>query len=537
MFKKIMIFLAVLIVILVTASVIYLNKVFIPKQLKPLVIEKLEQLLDKQVKIEDAFYFPLKGVLFSGVDIVNRDGTPFLQAQSVELRLKSLPKLRGREVVLNAKLLIEDLLFRQKDVELKGNCVVDGDLHYQNSNLGFTAGIFLDDIQLLGLPALADVTNIKGKITCTDKSFSGDIKAKAAGKLLQTGFSGTYDKKQAELENLDLSCGDSRLSFNGRIDDMIAQQIKGHVEGVLKLKDIKDLLAKLPLPELAGDCNVNGDVQGEMRDLTLLSARLMLQIEKGSVDKIKFSDAKAEISLDKGTVLIAPLFVGFYNGKIDGVFKSVIANNTIPCEGHINVEKVDIQPLILDLFGLDLGEGMVNAYLETQFEATDINSALGSGWIKLLNARLRPPPRFERVANSLKVIDLASMEIEQAGADFKIHDQKIETDDFAAFAKEATVTGKGYLGFDLKTEFECVFKLSKEFVQDKGGMNNLSAFISDDSGLPVAKVKVWGVLKPNGLKYESIPFAVDELFKTGVKQELKEGLQNVLKKGLKGLFK
>ncbi len=555
MFKKIMIIIGVLIAALLVAAVIYLNSVFIPRQLKPLVISKLEQVLNKKVTIEKAFYFPFKGVLFTKVAILNNDNTPFLNVKSVELRLKSLPKLKGKEIVLKAKLLIKRFSYEQEKIKVRGGSVADIDLRYVNGNLGFVTTVLLNNVELLGLPAVADVTGMNGKITCTDKSFnSAGIKARAGGKDILLKFSGKYDKKQAELENLDLTYGKSDVSISGKVDDFVRLQANAHAQGVLKLEDLKSLLGKLTLPDLSGDCQIDADLGGVFSDLAGIKGKVTLQIAKGSVNKIKFSDVKAEANLEKGTLQVTPLYIGLYGGKIEGMLKAVIADTTIPCEGHISVDKVNIQQLVIDLSGMDLGEGMFSAYLEGQLEATDITSALGSGWVKLLNGAIRPPPKFEKIANSLKVAGLSDMKIQQAQATFKIHDQKIETLDFEAVAKEATITGSGYLGFDLKTEFECVFKLSREFVQSRGGLGNLPNFISDNSGLPLAKIKVWGVLKPNGLRYKPIPFAVNELFKNGVKQSITEGIKNILKnqgqdsgsgsnikqqieKGLEGLFK
>ena len=61
--KKILIAALIIFIIVIFLGFLYVNNIYIPKNLKPMVVNLLEKNLEKDVSIEHAVYFPLKGVV------------------------------------------------------------------------------------------------------------------------------------------------------------------------------------------------------------------------------------------------------------------------------------------------------------------------------------------------------------------------------------------------------------------------------------------------------------------------------------------
>ena len=92
--KKIVIISLVVLLALLGATFIYLNYVYIPKHLKPMVVKLLEENLGKNVRVAKATYFPIRGVLFSDVEILNPDNSLFLSVGTIDFGLKSIPVIK-----------------------------------------------------------------------------------------------------------------------------------------------------------------------------------------------------------------------------------------------------------------------------------------------------------------------------------------------------------------------------------------------------------------------------------------------------------
>ena len=158
------------------------------------------------------------------------------------------------------------------------------------------------------------------------------------------------------------------------------------------------------------------------------------------------------------------------------------------------------------------------------------------------------PSNFTNVANSLGAARLSDMDIEEASATFTLSDGKLQTQDLIMIAVEATISGKGYIDLEQYVDFQVLFKLSPEFVQSTGGIGQLLSFASDETGTPLAKVRVFDKLSQ--LKYKIVPLPVKDIIKSKLKGELKNifnqtkkgeagksEFQDQLKKGLEKLFR
>lgn len=558
MLKKIILIGLISFIFLITAGIFYLNHVFIPQHLKPIVIELLEKSLEKKVSIEKASYFPFKGVLFSEINIVNKDQTPFLAIEKVDLKFKSVPKVKGKQVFAQTHLIVQGIDFKQQQLMIKGSSLVDVDLQAAGADeLDFKATITLDNLKISGIQGIVDITKISGKIICTQETFFSDqLAANIGGQVLTIVLKGTYDKDSVQLETFGFDYGRTRLSTQGKIYDYNNPQLELTATANIDLKDIEKVLKGSTLPPLSGECSINAKANGAINNLETLTADMTANMPGGSVDKIKFSNLKAQVTLKQGIVNLPAFDCVFYQGKINGLGQAKIIDATIPMKASVDITQINIGPLVQDVIGQDVGKGLFDGHVEVSGGASDLNLISGSGWFKMVEGQVQMPSNFAKVAQTLGVKQLAKMEIHEASATFSIKDGKIETQDLLLLADEATMTGKGYVDLEQYVDFEARFKLSPEFVQSIGGMGQLLSFVSDETGATLATVRVYDKIAK--LKYKVIPLPVKEIVKKKLKSELKQTIKNmfkkdeksqqmdtsgkdnleeVLKKGLKDLFK
>ncbi len=535
---------------LICAAFIYLNYIYIPKQLKPMVIKLLEENLGKKASVGKAFYFPFKGVLFSQIKIINPDQTPFLSADTIDLRLKSIPSIRRNAFSAKLKLWVKGVSFKQQDLEARGSCVIDLDVNIKaKEDIDFSAVIALEDINVKGIKAVSDITKIKGKIVCSQSNFSSEnISATIGGQILNLVINGDYDKKDIFIRNFNIEYADTELSIKGKVSDLANPKIDFTLEGRIKLKDVDGIISGISLPALAGDCKVTAECKGRPAGLDTLIADAKIQLSNASVDKIKLENLKADIKLENGVVDLASLDGVFYGGKVTGAANAKIIDKDIPVQGSIDFQDIDIERLIKDIIGQNMGQGLLNVHVGISGSAADLNMLNGSGWFKIIEGKVKMPPNFAKVANSLGAAKLADMNIEKASATFSLSDGKLQTQDLIMIAAEATISGKGYIDLEQYVDFEAIFKLSAEFIQSTGGISQLLNFASDETGAPLAKVRVYDKLSQ--LKYKVVPLPVKDIIKSKIKEELKNifnqgkeeeagksELQDQIKKGLEKLFR
>ncbi|MCG2711823.1 MAG: AsmA-like C-terminal region-containing protein [Candidatus Omnitrophica bacterium] len=525
MMKKIVLIGLVVIIGLIGITFIYLNYVYIPKHLKPMVIKFLEENLGKRVIVGKAFYFPLKGVLFSKVEIANSDQTPFLEVNSVDFGLKSIPSIKKNAFSAKLKLVIKGLMFKQQALEARGGCAIDLDINIKaKEEMAFSAIAELNDINVMGIKETGEITKIQGRIICSQSSFeSENISATIGAQILKVQIAGDYDKKDVIINKFNINYIDTNLSIKGKVSGLANPQIDFSLEGLIKLKDIAGMLSGIPLPALVGDCKITAECKGAPVTLKTLSADAKILLNKALVDKIKVANLKTDIKLENGALNIASLDCDFYSGKITGEAKAIITDKDIPVQCSIDAQDIDIEPLVEDLIGRNMGQGVLNAHVEISGSAADLNLLNGTGWVKVIEGKVKMPPNFAKVANSLGVAKLSDMNIEEASATFTLSDGKLQTNDLIMIAAEAAVSGSGYIDLEQYVDFEATFE---------AGTN-----------LPLPKVKVYDRLSQ--LKYKLI-FPTQDLIKTGIKNLLnkdREGqsggsdIQDQLKKGLEKLFR
>ena len=524
--KKIILIGLAVVISLVVVVFVYLNYVYIPQQLKPMVIKLLEENLQKKVSIGKATYFPIKGVLFSKVEIVNSDQTPFLEVETIDFGLKSIPVIKKNAFSAKLKLVIKGLLYKQQDIHVQGGCKIDLDANIKAKDIAFSAIIDLKDLNVKGIKETGEITKINGRIIASESSFeSENISAAIGGQALNILTKGDYDKKDINIRKFNIDYVDTKLSIKGKVSELENPKIDFALEGLIKLKDIAIIISGIPIPKLAGDCQINAKCKGPIAGVESLIADAKIVLSKASVDKIKFANLKADIKLENGALDISPLDCDFYKGKITGAAKVTIIEKDIPVQCSIDAKDIDIEQLAEDLIGQNMGQGMLTAHVEISGSAVDLNLLKGTGSFKVLEGKIKMPPNFSKVANTLQMPALVDMNIEQASANFTLNDGKLQTQDLVLSAVDATILGKGYIDLETYVDFE-------------------AAFETREGRLPV-RIKVYDKIVPYQLKYKPI-FSKEDLMQTGIQSILKKDggnqsgefdLQNQIKKGLEKLFR
>ncbi|MFH1093745.1 MAG: AsmA family protein [Candidatus Omnitrophota bacterium] len=547
--KKIALIGVIVLIGLVGVTFMYFNYVYIPKNLKPMVVKLLEENLQKKVIVDNAFYFPLKGVLFSKVEIINADQTPFLEVSSIDFGLKSIPFIKKNGFVAKLRLVVKGIVFKQNELKAQGDCAIDLDINIQaKEEIVFSAIMDLKDINVKGIKETGEISRIQGRIICSQNSFSSEnVSATIGAKILNVRIAGDYDKQDINIRNFNIDYVDTNLSMKGKISDLQNPNIDFTIEGLIKLKDIPDILSGIPLPALRGDCKVTAECKGQPAALEKLNTVAKITFSNTSVDKIKIANLKVDINLKKGVLNLFPLDCDFYRGKITGDANVNIVDKGIPVKCSIDAQNIDIEPLVEDLTGQNMGQGVLNAHGGISGSAADLNMLNGTGWFKVIQGKVKMPPNFAKVAETLGVSRLADMKIEEASATFSLSDGKLQTQDLIMIAAEATISGIGYIDLEQYVDFEALFKLSQEFVQNTGGIGQLLSFASDETGAPLVKVRVYDKL--SHLKYKIVPLPVKDIINSKIKGELqnifkqeegqsgKSEIQDQIKKGLEKIFR
>lgn len=533
MFKKIIIIVFAFFIILLVGSFIFLNFVYIPKNLKPLVTSLLEQTLKKKVSIENAFYLPLKGVTLTTIKIINPDKSPFLEIDEVSLSLKSLPQLQKEGFLAKAKLNVRGIMFSQQKFKFSGNSIIDASVQLKAKNeLNYAGTMTLDNMQINGVAPVAEITNINGNISFTQDYFaSPNLNALINKQNLNINFEGIYNQSSLTLKSLNLVYGKTNISCRGQIFEFNKPGLNFSADGSLSLEDIKRILSGLPLPVLSGEGKFSAAVEGGLVDIKTIKAQAKLELAQGSFDKIKIAQTLAMISVENGIANLNSLDCNLYEGKIEAKGKAKFTEHQIPLEFSAKIKDINISPLLKDYIGQDIGRGLVSAEAALTGKAMDLTSLTGSGWAKMLEGNIHAPNNFGQLAKILRLEQLSNMEIKEASATFTIKETKIETQDLILLTEAATISGKGYLDFYQYVDFEILIKLSPEFVQSIGGIGQMLSFISDETGAPIAKVKIYD--KITGLKYKTVPLPVQEIIKDKIKKEFKEGLKGLFEQIIK----
>ncbi len=523
--KKIVIISLIVLISLLGGVFIYLNYIYIPKHLKPIVINFLEENLGKNVRVRKAAYFPIKGVLFSDVEILNPDNSLFLSVSTIDLGLKSIPAISNNAFSAKLKLVIKGLVFKQADLEAQGGGKIDIDINIKGKDdVKFSAVVDLADISVKGIKETGEITNIKGRIICSQRDFASEnITATIGAQILNIFVKGDYDKKDINIRKFNIDYMKTNLSIKGTVSDFEKPNIALTFDGLIKLENIPDLLSGVQLPALAGDCKITAECKGAMAVINNLIADAKIELNNVAVEKIKVTGLKADIKLRNGKLNLSDLDGDFYSGKITGTAEAEIFSKDLPVKALIDLQGIEIEMLIEDLIGLNMGQGAVRAHVEISGPAVDLNSLKGQGSVELMNGKVKMPSNFSKVANSLNIAKLADMNIEQASATFTLSDGKLQTQDLILSAAEATISGKGYIDLEQYVDF--------------------LATIEAGTSVPLPKVRVYDRLEH--LKYKMI-FPTQDLIKTGIKSLLDKGgdssageseIQNQIKKGLEKLFR
>jgi len=546
MVKKIIIIILVVLVVLIAGGLYYLNHVYIPKNLKPLVISTLQKALDKKVTIGEASYFPFRGVLFSQVDIIGHDATPFLKVEKVDLSLKSLPSLKGDIVSAQTKLVVKGIAFSQDKLEVTGGSVIDlnvkGNIKEKPS---LEAVLELDNFKVKGISPVSDITRMDGKIIVSQDTFSSsNLGAQIGKQKLDLALSGKYNQNNLNLEKLKIIYGQTQIIVSVQVTDFDNPKLKVSSNGALDLEDISKLVSGFTLPKLGGICNFKAAVNGNPIDLKTLSADLNITSTQLSVDKIKVDNIDASVALKNGIVDLNPFSCIFYEGNIIGSGNANITDPNLASDVSLDVKNINIAPLVKDLAGYDIGYGKVNAQLGISGPVADLNALAGDGWFKMTEAKIQMPSKFGGLAKMFQLDQLSQMLISEASATFTIKEGKVDTQDLKIIADIAEFMAKGYVTFTQAIDCMIEMDLDPELKEKLGVVSAL-----------VRKVRVHGQLpdktKTDILMQEAIKEVVKETIKEkggeilkgflgGDKQtdtEPKTDFQDQIKKGLKGLFR
>ncbi|RKY35958.1 MAG: hypothetical protein DRP78_04830 [Candidatus Omnitrophota bacterium] len=528
MLKKVLVSAILIIIVILCTGFIYLNIVYIPHNLKPVVQRVLKANLGKHVKITSAVYLPFKSVDFSLIKVGNPGEIPLIKITKANLRLLSFPKITLKGVSAKIKIVLSDTVLHTTLFNLKGDAVIDLDLHYfyQKKPI-FKGTMFLKNANIMNLSKFRDITEINGKIDFTEDSFLTDyLNASVQGQNLGFGCD-VFSLEQGilKISRCKFIFGETVFCCNGELSDLSNPKINVLGNGIIDLADIKKIMRNLDVPALKGNCNLKISLSGPV-NVNAIGSEINFTVPEVFISNFKFNQLNAVIEVRQGKVYFKSISIDYGKGNIDVNGSIGLLSEDMPMDFKVLFRDIEVGKILSDCLLKQFGKARLNADVLISGSALEPAMINGSGKINLSKACLRMPANIAKVADYLKVPELVDMKVNQASADFSIANGRVSTDDFIVLTDEAEFKGFGSIAFNKVLQANILFKLRPEFVEKSGGLTKLRDFTSDCSGMPLVKIELSGTVFSPMWKVVDLPLA--ELLKNNTNDFLKQKLEDIV---------
>ena len=202
----------------------YVQAIFIPQKLKPLIIETAQKTSGFKIGLKDVLYqfpqqFSLRGVTLFEKDISNQKS---MEIKKLNIHFKLLPILFKKQVIIN-RIGLENIQIYPgpgRTFTSKGDIFIDGELLYKFDNpkdISYDAVIHLNNQDIKNMPFVKNISHLNGRIKLVpDKISIIELKGNSFGCPIEfTGYLENFKDPYLDLAesiDLDLSKVDNFLS-------------------------------------------------------------------------------------------------------------------------------------------------------------------------------------------------------------------------------------------------------------------------------------------------------------------------------------
>jgi len=452
----------------------YLNLIFIPYKLIPLITEQAKSELKTDLKISHIYFNPRGQINIIRPIIYNKEGqTIFLQcktitASTIYRSILDAWKKDRNILTIPLEIKIKDLSIIQDPITITGNIgsrfIVKVNLK-NTQQIGWQGNINLEGFAISGIPAFGDIKNINGTVSVTPYEISSsDIEGsinKARAKLsfklidfsapqldltaeftpLTLNLRCSLRDKELRIENFSAEYNQIKLKSQGQIKDIETDPIiivKSKID--LDLKDLNQLplQIKTQLAQIkpSGKIQAQADIQGPVKTPDKFAGNINIRSEKFSLLDCAVNNLNMTANFKDGKFIMQEFTASVLDCNIEaGASCNLLAKN-LPYSVNVNLEHLSLVK-IKEAANLTMPvSGSITSNISIKGEVKNIAAINLSSQTEVndLNFEDFTAPSQIVCTNELNIIDLKDIRINK----FSIYDDIFSLDlngkisDFAA---------------------------------------------------------------------------------------------------------
>jgi len=210
----------------------YIEKVFLPTKLEPMVIETLQNKAGIKIAIGDIFYIFPREFIIKGFTLFEKEipSQKFLTVKEIDIRFRPMALLVKKQVIIN-KIDLKTLQIYPGPGHTfisKGHIFIDGEFSYKLNDpesLTYNAVLNLKDQDIKNMPFVKDIAQLNGRIKIVPEKISIiELKGISFGCPVEfAGFLENFKDPYLDLtENIDLDLS----KINKFLSEKVSKAIK-----------------------------------------------------------------------------------------------------------------------------------------------------------------------------------------------------------------------------------------------------------------------------------------------------------------------
>ncbi|MCM8812629.1 MAG: AsmA-like C-terminal region-containing protein [Candidatus Omnitrophica bacterium] len=522
MVTKILIALAAALFLLFAGGVWYINYVYIPRTLKPLAVAALEREFQKPVSIEQAVYFPFKGIRFLKLRIDTSDNIPWLSAAAVDLQVRSLPRITAAG--LSGKIYgeVTGFVLAQDALRVSGDFRWEGEFRARRNGPVFSGRMTVHDAAAQGIAPLADISGVSGSIVGDGAALQSEqLRGSIGGMPVEFSVRLRADEDTLRVELLQAISGSNIVRMQAQASRQTPAGVAWTLQAQLESGEIGRFLSGVDVPPLQGVCRLS--VSGTSAGAALRQMRAAGKLEAAEIAGELFSlfQLTAPFVFEQGMFTASDVRAVLWGGTLQGKAQINVCESGRPLSAAFDAVRLSASEAVRRLFGYDVGRGELTAHLEVRGPMRDAASLQGSGWVRLDKGAIQAPQRWRAM---FPMLDLSAAMFEQATATLQIGDGRLHTDDLLIQSSVVQIRGKGAINFARFLEGEVALYSSEAFARQNG----IPVFSAPDAQrhLLVATCGVKGTF-PNQLRWHSLTIPVEQFLRKALPQQIQDTIDTI----------
>lgn len=231
---RILISLALITILAIGATIWYVQAVFIPQKLRPLIIDTIQKTAGLKIDLKGVRYdFPRRFSIHN-LTLFEKDipSQKFLEIEELHIDFRILPIILKKQVIVNRVELKMLKIYPGpgRTFTSKGHIIINGEFIYKINtpeDISYNAIIHFKDQDIKNMPFVKDIAHLNGRIKLVpDKISIIEIKGDSFGCPVEfTGYLENFKDPYLDLtESIDLDLS--------KIDNFLSQKVKNSIKSI-----------------------------------------------------------------------------------------------------------------------------------------------------------------------------------------------------------------------------------------------------------------------------------------------------------------